>query len=759
MPIFRENLLLIEYYLLLLKDVPHFLNSRSMVDYYSIYCSFALYRLTQAYGLDGGKWFAGSQGLPEGCSYGLLQLSKKTDLDSSFPLESTFSHLDQNARKEYFKNHALNFSETYFSYQSPSDPQEDLVAIRSDFSAALDRLTGLKDNPGQFAAMALAILERFGSTLALDDRNQYISLYDFAKIGSAIDACLDTSKEKLLLISGGLSGIQDYLYAIISKNASKSLKGRSFYLELLTDAITDHLLDALDLNLFHVIYASGGDFLIIAPDGERIANDLERAIQEVNHSFFKDTGNTLFVSHACERISKQDLTEKFKFSGALASLFLQQERRKQQKHIASIMEDPEDFFSKKGKAGLWQRDAVTGEELEDKKGNPFGYKLFSYGDEVEAAPEYVNKVTYLQIEMGRYLRNLRAILVTDRSTPFTSVLNVDFGFGNKRYHLLTEIPESVPVEYESLWYYFRAGEELPAVTPRTRLRYYGGNDTPYSFIPDEQDRSKQKVVPLSFNEMGGSGSFKRLGVLRMDVDNLGERVQSSKNLYELAALSRALDYFFKGYLNVLWKEAEKKPEEQLGIADQSVIIYSGGDDLFIVGRWDIILAIADEIREKFRKWVCYSSDYTISGGVAIITPKYPVMRAATMAGKAEKLAKQHQYQLTKKNAFTFLGVPLNWDNQYPLLKALRGEIQSYLQVTHNRSIFSRIAKYVQLYHEAEGKSGKWQWVTTYDLFRLKERLPKQSEIRTLVERWAQSCFSNHWEGQQIENLHFIIPAA
>jgi CRISPR-associated protein Cas10/Csm1 subtype III-A len=72
-------------------------------------------------------------------------------------------------------------------------------------------------------------------------------------------------------------------------------------------------------------------------------------------------------------------------------------------------------------------------------------------------------------------------------------------------------------------------------------------------------------------------SHKQLAVLRMDVDNLGSLLRSmmaQPNALEAYSIfSHKLDAFFKGRINEMWN---------VKYSDSTVIIYAGGDDLFIV---------------------------------------------------------------------------------------------------------------------------------------------------------------------------------
>lgn len=74
--------------------------------------------------------------------------------------------------------------------------------------------------------------------------------------------------------------------------------------------------------------------------------------------------------------------------------------------------------------------------------------------------------------------------------------------------------------------------------------------------------------------------------------------------------------------------------------DDVNILYSGGDDMFVVGRWDKLIKFAYEIRRKFEKLVG-RSDISISGGIAMAGEKFSIAKAAELAGEAEHNAKIH----------------------------------------------------------------------------------------------------------------------
>lgn len=152
-----------------------------------------------------------------------------------------------------------------------------------------------------------------------------------------------------------------------------------------------------------------------------------------------------------------------------------------------------------------------------------------------------------------------------------------------------------------------------------------------------------------------------LGILRMDVDGLGKRfIKGFKSIAEYSEYSNSLTTFFE--------ENIKKIQESNDYKDYLNIIYAGGDDLFIVGRWDKVIDFAELIHKEvenasFNKNVEDDDKIHISGGIAIVKSTFPIAKAADLAGEAEDFAKQYdgeKYGYGKKNAFHMLGKTLSW---------------------------------------------------------------------------------------------------
>jgi CRISPR-associated protein Csm1 len=266
------------------------------------------------------------------------------------------------------------------------------------------------------------------------------------------------------------------------------------------------------------------------------------------------------------------------------------------------------------------------------------------------------------------------------------------------------------------------------------LQFYGGNEW--------NGNSFEAMV----NPKGENSDFKRLGVLRMDVDNLGTIFQNGilperSTLSRFAALSRSFDYYFSGYLNTIWKETD---------IDTSFIIYSGGDDLFIVGSWDTAIALAKKIREDFREFTCKNSAFSISGGVAIVPSKFPIMKGADKSDNEEKNAKGHSANGKSKNSISFMDFPLNWDEEFPAVENLKGEFVRLIKDEKEpSSLLSKIMAHAtnakieknKITQRREITIIKTFWMLTYDLSRFRDRT-KNVDTKQLLNNCVKEICGN-----------------
>jgi len=127
-----------------------------------------------------------------------------------------------------------------------------------------------------------------------------IPLYDHLKTTAAIALCKYRSSmdEKYLLIMGDLSGIQNFIFynlkggeaQRVDEKATKRMRGRSFLINLMIDSAVKYIVEKLDLYEFNVLWQSGGNFLILAPNEENVEDKLEEIRKNINEFLLKEFG-------------------------------------------------------------------------------------------------------------------------------------------------------------------------------------------------------------------------------------------------------------------------------------------------------------------------------------------------------------------------------------------------------------------------------------------------------------------------------------
>lgn len=578
-----------------------------------------------------------------------------------------------------------------------------------------------------------------------------VSLYDHLKTTAALAVCMydynhdeKAGEDPFLLIGADFSGIQSYIYQIVSKYAAKNLKGRSFYVKLLSDAVVRYLLKELNLFNANVIYNSGGGFYILAPNTRYVEQRLQSAVSVIEDRLFDSHGTAIYVSIASTPLSEDALMHRgdHGLGDAWGELFVQLEQKKSSKFSRQLCERYDTFFTPSKVGGETQRDSLTGEE-------------FLFGEQIHTDGSLkMKELTYKQIKMGEKLREADIIVVKEGDPlPYWSdKVQINPAYLGFVYYLLHEedvwkMKSELRASADSVTVVTLNGKEgncdflrsIEGINNIYAVDFYGGN---------EVDRKNAQT----FEEMCANDNFSRMGVLRMDVDNLGYIFQrgidpSRATLSRYAALSRSFDFFFSGYLNTIWRETDP---------NRSFIIYSGGDDVFIVGSWDVAISLAERIRLDFKDFCCGNSNLTLSGGVALISPKYPIMKGAQESEREERNAKNHLCKGLSKNAISFMSMALNWDEEYPAVANLKTKLRQLIGTGEDeggvmpKSFLSKImghyanasTKESQLAQTHEIAVPKTYWMLTYDLNRLKSRV-KEPEARKMIENCINEVCNRH----------------
>lgn len=614
-----------------------------------------------------------------------------------------------------------------------------------------------------FSETLLSLLYKYTCNVPISFNSmQEVSLYDHLKTTASIAVSLyewelsgENDQAPLLLIGADFSGIQTYIYNIASKNAAKNLKGRSFYLKLLSDSVISYVIDRLELFKANVVYNAGGSFYLLTANTESNKRLLEQAIQVIEEKIFETHGTSIYVAIDSVQLSKSALmgVDNESLSYVWGALFDLRNKKKKNRYAQRLRLDYDYFFEPGEVGGSAIRDAITGEELtteEEKK----GYTFDAYLDN-EDAKKPLKEITYKQIQLGRNLRDAECWVVSQQPLSFLpkdkSINPANLGYYyyfltrkelDKNAKQLNEYGETIKVVAINSNEKFECELLIHSIQNANIIHdfdFFGGNNYPRD----------DKGDPLLFDEFAGEASFKRLGILRMDVDNLGLVFQKGfkgrkNSLSHLSAVSRGLDWFFKGYLNTIWSK----------YSSTTNIIYSGGDDLFIIGKWNDVVDLALDIKKEFKEYVCNNPNLSLSGGVAIVPTKFPIKKAAEESEDTEKLAKNHTVQGKDKNAFTILGIPLNWDLEFSDVMEIKNKILGVLRT--NKLPQSFIGKLNMHYKQGDVLAGKYvikpriKWLMAYDFARLNQRL-NDSFTKELIDTCKNDIFCNTLLGKPMKS--------
>jgi CRISPR-associated protein Csm1 len=269
-----------------------------------------------------------------------------------------------------------------------------------------------------------------------------------------------------------------------------------------------------------------------------------------------------------------------------------------------------------------------------------------------------------------------------------------------------------------------------------------------------------RVPQMTFDELqkAGATAYKRLGVLRMDVDNLGNIFSDGLGavgdpgnrltLARLSTLSFQISLFFEGWVKKLCEARGGK----------IYAVYAGGDDLFLIGPWEIMPALARQISEDFSRYTAGHPGLHLSGGMAFIGGKYPVYQAAQDAEEAETQAKNRQ----GKNAFSFLGKAWSWQEfeslaqkQERLVRLVSKSATDSENLGGPQAILGVLQQLAASEARAAGQAprpvwGPWLWMGAYQLTRMAERYQKhQPELAREIESIREELAANYYADIQI----------
>ena len=468
-----------------------------------------------------------------------------------------------------------------------------------------------------------------------------ISVYDYIKVKSALISslyhyknglnydALDNNENYFALLSADISGIQRFIYTISSKGALKSLRARSFYLEIMLEHIIDEILEKFNLYRVNLLYSGGGHFYIILPNLKNL-NEIAKEIKEkINDWFIKEFSIDLYIAIDYKEFSFKDLENtKNIFKSLSQKLSYDKQRRYNTEQLKTIL------TPKENKSDFECSICHTSSKNTKERDNDLGYAC---------------EICYNLYKAGKYLANEEDdIVIIDNKNNLDS-------------ETIVELP-SISQNNERYLYFGNESVNIIRTYSKNDLKneninLYIGN---YNFKNNLSDL-------ISFEDLlENTNGVKRIAVLRCDVDNLGQAFINGfgeySDIFRTSSLSRHLSLFFKYYINFVCKGnigfynfSLYSNEKYFNKEKRIVIVYSGGDDVFLVGYWLDVINFSFDLREAFRKYT--NNKLTFSAGIGFFHHKYPISKMAEQTGELEELAKENKYNGVEKDSISLFGIP------------------------------------------------------------------------------------------------------
>jgi CRISPR-associated protein Csm1 len=579
-------------------------------------------------------------------------------------------------------------------------------------------------------------------------------------------------EQKLLLVQGDFFGIQRFIFAggrETNKKSAKLLRGRSFYVSLITELAALKTLEALSLPGNCQILNAAGKFLVVAPNTPATIKALEEVRQQLNQWFIDNSFGIAGLGLVWQAASPEDFLQgghsKAGFQRLMSALFEQLENAKYQhfglcgdESPSSVMpmdnpvgpcvlneylpadpalqagDDPAaGYYSRLSRDQLtighclatdhYSRLAISRESLSSSdaalKLPVFGYHCLFTADEDDSGrfgPE---------ITCG----NLRRLY--DFSLPEVDADKVLFkGYARRAingYVARFQQDELTHLNYEKGRYQGLDSEELEALDKADRIKTLN-HLACESRLPKDATLDSWKGVPA-------------LVTLKGDIDDLGAIFQQGikpVTFAKMAALSRQVNAFFTVYLPWL---CQFEPAYR-----NTYTVFAGGDDFFLIGPWRQTINLSLRLREDFTRYVAGNSQLHFSVGLYLHKPGGPVTYVAEQAEHTLAMAKG----LEGKDAVALLGNSMHW-SQLRVCLALQKELEDLtLQFRFSTGFLYQIMEITDMAAQSSGpgalpRSSLWRSKLAYVLKRFTERHRKEngdkaseSDLMTLIRFFEKS---------------------
>lgn len=670
--------------------------------------------------------------------------SKFTDIPIVSVLSLVHTENSQNpVLQKYLPLSPLDKADWTKASETLSISSKDYETLWEGFSEDWNNLAF--SNKEQFLYDIDSLLERWLSFIpsATYKTEPDVSLYDHSRVTAALSVCaylyqewkndfnessiFNDQEPKWLFVMGDVQGIQKYIFNIENtKYSSKLLRARSFQIEALCRSAATTIINECGVIPQCAIMNGGGNFILVLPNTEKTKKVLIKYEKDINSYLLREYlgAISLAISWKIE-ISWADLkldeSDNYNFPKNKTKLLMEQiqnanfEAKKRRFHSAIESQGSNliDFYYNKTAGGeacgfCGYRPAEKDLDLNEQN-EPI----------CKHCNELIGKATAL-VSPKNLLMMLKPFH-PDRETESRPDFNFYPSKGDESATAIRFMINS-----------YRNASNFAAFCPE-----------PYS-VPRNEDGSPRSFEGIASKAEG----TKKIAMFKADVDNLGsifkdglgERISLSK----LASLSRQLHHFFSVGLNNFIQNNEK-------YCDTIYTVFSGGDDICVIGPWNVIFNFAQDMHDEFEKFTHKNPAVTISAGIVLADHTTPVPYIAEEAELQLEKSKANP----EKNAITVFNTTVSWeeyrellDMGYELGEKIKGEeiptsiVRKILQLAERAEAFKK--------GNLSNNNALWLSHLKYSLARAKERSKKNISPEfwdELLKKLTANEYSMMWKSR------------
>lgn len=664
------------------------------------------------------------------------------------PVQSVFAALNASTAARYLVASRLTLDKTLFPVSEAEQARRQAPALLADLCAAAAQI---QDDQPDAADRLFYLLQEYGWALpAGTDQDALVSLFDQARSAAALAAARagHAADAAVLLVGGDISGVQDFIYTITAHGATKALRARSLYLQLLSEAIARWLLRQADMPLTNLLYSGGGHFYLLLP-----ASCQERVPDWrvwLSRWLLQRHAGELYVALGACLVSDAELNTPARFRQRWNDLH-QALNHDKRRRFASLppQELSSALFQPQGPGGAQHTCVVCHYQGQSTEFELFDPDLQQGLDATQA--RRICRLCASFETLAIKARNAAWLLleegpdreVTQRQRVGADEVLHDLGIRIRFAASLSDLERALTHRNTAITVLSLDGSTADALRQRFPQAIWGlrplVNVTPTlkaqeldqlraQLDADEQANLKDGQIKTFGMLAQQSRGIKRLGVLRMDVDDLGELIATrlpDLSLARIGALSMALARFFEGWVGQVCRALNNTDHELI------YAVYSGGDDLFIVGAWHLLPDLALRIRQDLQRYT--GDQVNASAGISLHPTKFPLYQAARAAGNELDRAKD----LPGKNALCLLEQVIGWEQASEVFD-LKRDLTRLIGDGQQRGPLSRaVLQVVQtLYSQYrqptrrsarhapadQAQIGAWVWFGVYQLARMEEAI-------------------------------------